>query len=136
MAVGEGDFEGVVAGGLQVGDADAGFAGLQFGLSAPVAAHFGAGGLHAQVFGGQGVFGIRVNQYEALAVGLQADLLRGLVGHGVPLLCDEGYLKMGVAANAYSRAVWVSLVSLEKKCSIACFRVERRRKLRHSLLLH
>ena len=35
MAVGEGDFEGVVAGGLQVGDADAGFAGLQFSL--PVA---------------------------------------------------------------------------------------------------
>ena len=63
MAVGEGDFEGVVAGGLQVGDADAGFAGLQFGLSAPVAAHFGAGGIHAQVFGGQGVFGVVLRRF-------------------------------------------------------------------------
>ena len=61
VTVGEGDFEGVVAGRLQVGDADAGFAGLQFGLPVAMAAHFGAGGIHAQVFGGQGVFGIRVN---------------------------------------------------------------------------
>ena len=121
VAVGEGDFEGVVAGGLQVGDADAGFAGLQFGLPAPVAAHFCAGGIHAQVFGGQGVFGIRVNQDEALAVGLQADLLRGLVRHGVPLLCDRGYLKTGTVANVYSRVVCVSPVSLEKKYSMVCW---------------
>lgn len=51
VAVGKSEFEGVLACGLDVGQADFSFACLQFFLAVSVTAHFGAGRVNAQQFG-------------------------------------------------------------------------------------
>ena len=83
MAVGKTDFQRVVAGGRNVFDQDAAFAGLQFFLAAAVAAHFGAGGINAQKFGGERVFQLAVAERERVARAADADFGGKL--HGVCL---------------------------------------------------